>query len=96
MTSPVILRLGSIGLFAFFGLLLGVAQFASLDKSVRLYVGGRSLGTAAGLHVARLLLVVAAWVVVARFGRAGGLCAAFVGFLVSRPIVTARLGRARR
>ena len=96
MTTQAILHVGSLVVFAFVGLFIGAAQFASLNENVRFYLGGRSRGVAAALHVARLVLVVTAWVAVARLGRAGGLLSAFAGFLVSRPIVVAWLGRQAR
>jgi len=100
MTSQAVIQASGhavgLALFAFLGLLIGAAQFASLNESVRLYMDGRSRGAAAAFHLGRLVLVAAAWVAVARFGRAGGLLGAFAGFLVSRPLVVAWLGRVAR
>ena len=84
-----------VGLFGLVGLVLGAAQFASLSVNVRLYTGMASRGVAAGFHFARLVLAVAAWLAVARFGHALGLLGAFAGFLVARPLVTACLRRSR-
>ncbi len=75
-------------LCAILGLLLGIAHFASLRANVRLYLGGRSRVPAVGLHLARLLFVALAWVLLARLGGPTGVVAALAGFLVARPLCT--------
>jgi hypothetical protein len=75
-----------IAFFGVLGLALGLAQLLSLRAVVRRYVEAHSHLAAIALHAARLVLIVPAWVVVARSGGAPGLLAAFVGFLVARPL----------
>ena len=91
MTSQLV----HAALFGVLGLLLGGAQLGSLNVNVRLYMGGRSRGAAAGLHVARLAIALVAWLAIARFGHAAGLLGAFGGFLISRPLVMTWLRRTR-
>jgi hypothetical protein len=81
-------ELARAALFGFLGLLIGIAQFASLRANVRLYLGGHSRAAAVGLHLLRLLLVTLAWILVVRLGGPTGTVAALVGFLVARPLCT--------
>jgi F1F0 ATPase subunit 2 len=89
--APLLLR---TTIFGTAGLVLGAAHFAALHVNTRLYLaGGSGAARAVGLHALRMALLVAAWLVVARFGGVA-LVAAFAGLLLARCMVTARIARA--
>ncbi len=82
-----------LGVFGAAGLLVGVVHFGALNLNTTLYLARGDRKRALGLHVLRMTLTVAAWIVIARFG-AVALVAAFGGLLVARRSATARAVRA--
>jgi hypothetical protein len=91
MLAPLLLRVATFGAV---GLALGGAHFAALQMNTLLYLAGSCRRTRAlGLHALRMALLVAAWLVVARFGGVA-LVATFAGMLLARSTITARIARA--
>lgn len=72
--------------FGVIGIGLGCAHFTALRVNTRLYFEDGARKRAAALHLARMLLVALALVLIARFG-AIALLAAFSGFVIARPLV---------
>jgi F1F0 ATPase subunit 2 len=81
-----------MAIFCLTGFALGALHFVGLRFNTALYLAPDRRALAFGLHTARMALVVAALVLVARIG-AVPLVAAFVGFLASRYAVATRVRR---
>lgn len=69
-------------LMAFAGLALGLVYFASLKRSVTLFVGGKSWLAPLALTLGRVGAAVALLYLAAKLG-AASLLAAFIGFLMA-------------
>ena len=82
MIGAIVLRIAP---YAVLGTLIGVAYFASLGWNVRLYADRGAGLSALLLHLARLVVAVAAFTLCAKQG-AAPLLASFVGFFAIRMI----------
>ncbi|KFE36291.1 ATP synthase subunit I [Thioclava atlantica] len=82
MTSPVLL----FALALVLGFILGLFHFGSLKRVSDLYLGGRGVGLAIALQLARLALLVVVMVWLAREG-ALPLLAAALGLILARVVV---------
>jgi len=79
-------------LFALAGVALGVAYFYALDRNVRLYRRPGMRALAVAVHLARLLMLAGALIIIARVG-ALPLLLSFAGLLLGRWWVLSRAGR---
>ena len=82
MIEAIVLRIVS---YAVLGALIGAAYFAALGWNVRLYADDGAGLSALLLHLARLVVAVAAFTLCAKQG-AAPLLASFVGFFAIRTI----------
>jgi hypothetical protein len=89
MLAGVFVRVAGFGAV---GLGLGALHFGTLRLNTGLYLAAGRRARAMGVHALRMALILAAWLVVARFG-AVALVAAFGGLLVARWVVAARVFR---
>jgi hypothetical protein len=81
-----------IALFGGIGLALGLAHFHGLRRDVRAYLARGIRVAAVGLHVARLVVTAAAFVLIARTG-AIPLLAALGGFVTAKFVAVAQARR---
>jgi len=74
------------------GMAFGMLHFNSLKAVTRLYVSGKSLGTALAIQLLRMIVAVAVFACFA-FAGATTLLTGTLGFLLGRAIVLRRTGK---